>query len=265
MPADPAFYRPSIFEPFPGLTAAESRRTGGFSPAPYASLNLGLNTSDKAGLVARNRAHFLSSLGWHPAQLAYSHQVHGAAILTANGPVQGEGYDGLATQTPGVLLGITIADCAPVLIYDPVQQAVAALHAGWRGTAAGIAAKGVRTLQSQFGCQPENCLAYIGTCISSAAYEVSEEVAAQFPSACKSPKPGLPGKWWLDLKAANALQLQQAGLRPEHIEVSPFCTWANNDLYFSHRKEGGTTGRMLAVIGLQNEASPLSITKKSAL
>lgn len=253
MPADPAFYRPSIFEPFPGLTAAESRRTGGFSPAPYASLNLGLNTSDEAGLVARNRAHFLSSLGWHPAQLAYSHQVHGAAILTANGPVQEKGYDGLATQTPGVLLGITIADCAPVLIYDPVQQAVAALHAGWRGTAAGIAAKGVRALQSQFGCQPENCLAYVGTCISSAAYEVSEEVAAQFPPICKSPKPGLPGKWWLDLKAANALQLQQAGLRPEHIEVSPFCTWADNDLYFSHRKEEGATGRMLAVIGLQNE------------
>jgi len=244
------FRIPAIFASYPELVAAESTRHGGVSPAPYQSLNLGKNTDDDPKNTAENRRRFCAALGFAPDALAWSKQVHGAEVRLVNTPGGAEGFDALVTQTPGVLLSVSVADCTPVLVFDPVHEAVAAIHAGWRGAAAGIVGKTLRVMAEQFGTHGADCLAYVGTCIDECSFEVGAEVAAEFDPAFKRYDPERD-KFFVDLKKACAAQLLAAGLTAEHIEVSPFSTVLHNDDYFSHRKEGGVTGRMLAVIGLQ--------------
>lgn len=244
-------YRPGIFQAWPEVTAAESRRGGGTSPAPYHSLNLGNHTEDTAERVAENRRRFFNHLGWPAGAFASSYQVHGCKVLLAEEAVAAHGYDAVITQRAGLMVGVTVADCTPILIYDPKHRAVAAVHAGWRGSAQGIAPLALQAMAEAFGTRAEDCWAYIGTCISQTHYEVDEQVAQAFLPAHR--KPGRkPEKWMLCLKSANLAQLSEAGLPESQIETSPYCTWADGQHYFSHRREGGITGRMLAVIGVQN-------------
>lgn len=243
------FRTPAIFSEYPHLVAAESTRHGGVSPVPWHSLNLGKNTADAAENTAENRRRFCAALGFSPEQLAWSKQVHGAEVLVATAPGGAEGFDALATQTPGVLLSVSVADCTPVLVFDPVHRAVAAIHAGWRGAAADIVGKTLRTMAEAFGTRGADCMAYVGTCIDECSFEVGAEVAAEFDPAFKRYDPER-NRFFVDLKKACTAQLLAAGLAAEHIEVSPFSTVLHGDNYFSHRKSGGVTGRMLAVIGM---------------
>lgn len=246
-------HQPNIFAPHP-VVAAESQRSGGVSPAPYQSLNLGINTEDTPGHVEHNRERFFKALGWSVGAFCYSYQVHGKAVLVATEPEGHHGYDAIITKEPGLLIGVTIADCTPVLVFDPKQRAVAAIHAGWQGTAAQIVTHTLNRMEEAFGTHPEDCLAYIGTCITQPYYEVDERVASRLPEAHL--KAGAkPGKWMADLKGANLAQLLTAGVPKAHIEVSPYCTWADNEHYFSHRRNKGVTGRMLAVIGIKIKTS----------
>ncbi|MBL7774992.1 MAG: peptidoglycan editing factor PgeF [Saprospiraceae bacterium] len=242
-------YRPEIFKSFSELTAAESTREGGVSPAPYASLNLGINTGDTPENVAENRRRFCQALQFAPEQLAWSKQVHGAEIRLAVAPGGSEGFDALITNTPGVLVAVSVADCAPVLVYDPRRRAVAAIHAGWRGAAAGILGKTLEAMAQHFGTRPGDCLAFIGTCIDECSFEVGVEVAAAFAPDYWRFDPA-SGKYFVDLKKNCAGQLENFGVPTGQISVSPFSTVLHNDRYFSHRNENGTTGRMLAVVGL---------------
>lgn len=244
-------YQPEIFAPHP-VIAAESQREGGVSPPPYHSLNLGINTTDNPENVDQNRQRFFEALDWPVEQFTYSYQVHGKEVLIATGPGGHHGYDAIITRQHGLMVGVTIADCTPVLIYDPVQKAIAAIHAGWQGTAAQIVAHTLHSMQEKFGTHSADCLAYIGTCITQPHYEVDERVASRLDKAHLQPG-AQPGKWMADLKGANQAQLRSAGIAESHIEVSPYCTWANNEDYFSHRRNEGTTGRMLAVIGIKNK------------
>ncbi len=244
-----SFRQPAIFRPFGQLIAAESTRHGGVSPSPYASLNLGTYTDDEPENVAENRRRFFDALGISEAQLASSHQVHGREVLLAEEAGHYEGYDALISRQRGLYLAVTTADCTPILIYDPQQEAIAAIHAGWRGSSQEVAKAAVRAMQEQFGTDPKDCYAYIGTCIDIDNYEVDEKVAAQFDSAHKK-KGRAPGKWQLSLKSANRAQLLDIGIPDSQVETSPYSTYTHNEDYFSHRKENGTTGRMLAVIGL---------------
>ncbi|GAB3775064.1 hypothetical protein GCM10028818_18650 [Spirosoma horti] len=159
------------------------------------------------------------------------------------------GYDALITNKPGLLIGVTVADCVPILIYDPEHKAVAAIHAGWRGTVGGIVTKTLIQMQQQFGTNAGQCYAYVGTCIDACAFEVGPEVAEQFDTAFKRADAD-SDKSFVDLKAANAHLLVTAGIPERQIEVSIFSTIIHNDTYFSYRAEQGQTGRMLAVIGL---------------
>ncbi len=245
-------YRPAIFNPFPELVAAQSTRHGGVSAAPYQSLNLGKSTDDDPASVAENRRRFCAALGFHPAQLALSKQVHEDKIQVVNTPGQSEGFDALVTNKPGILLGISVADCTPILIFDRKTRAVAATHAGWKGTAAGIVTKTLHCLAENFGTQAADCRAYIGTCIDECSFEVGDEVAAFFADEVKRFDPA-KGKFFVDLKKANMAQLLAFGLPAENIEISPYSTVLHNEDYFSHRKEKGLTGRMLAVIGTMND------------
>ena len=151
------FYQPTIFDSFPLLVAAESTRHGGVSPAPYQSLNLGKYTDDDPAHVLENRRRFCAGLGVRPDQLALSKQVHGDQILRVSAPGLVEGFDALVTDQPGVLLAVSVADCTPILVFDPKNKAVAAIHAGWRGTAAGIVTKTLHYMAAQFGSVGADC------------------------------------------------------------------------------------------------------------
>ncbi len=247
---EPELVRPAIAEQFPGLTMVQSTRHGGISLARYASLNLGLNTGDEREAVAENRRRFWAALGTPEAHTAGGYQVHGSEIKVVDQPGYFDGHDAFVTDQPGIFLSVTIADCVPVLIFDPVRKAIAAVHAGWRGTAVQIAGKTVALLQKTYGTNPADCIAYIGTCIGFDSFEVSAEVAVEFAPELQK-EAGSPGKYLVDLKEANRIQLMQAGMSGELIEVSPFCTVKDHHRFFSFRKEGGVTGRMLAAIGMR--------------
>ena len=245
-----SFRIPAIFSNLPTLTAAESTRHGGVSPAPFVSLNLGINTSDDVTNVDENRRRFFEAIGAGTSQFASSHQVHGTEILYATEPGRFEGYDAIITDQPGLLIGVTVADCTPILIYDQKNRAVAAIHAGWKGTIGALVAKTLVAMQQQFGTLAEYCYAYVGTCIDECSFEVGPEVAEQFAAAFKRDELR-SGKSYVDLKAANRKYLTDFGIPENQINVSPFSTVLNNDDYFSYRAERGQTGRMLVVIGIK--------------
>ena len=247
----PLHRSPQLFNKFPNVIIAESTRHGGVSQYPYQSLNLGGSTADDTENVTENNRRFFSALNVSLSQVAKSHQIHGTEILTVKQPGRYEGYDALITNIPNIQLAVTIADCTPILIYDPVKKAVAAIHAGWRGTAQNIVVKTVLALQNEFGSDPENCIAFIGTCIDECSFEVGEEVAENFVSKHKRWDPE-KNKFFVDLKMANKDQLMDAGLSAENIEISSYSTVLNNEDYFSYRYEKGLTGRMLATIGFKN-------------
>lgn len=180
--------------------------------------------------------------------------------------------DAIITNQRGVALALSFADCTPILFYDPVKQAIGMAHGGWRGTARGIVAATVDAMQEQFGSNPRDIRAGIGPAIGDCCYEVSENVRQLFVGelafedmpirehyrklVCESAAFStvqLPDRTSLrlDLATTNHNQLLQAGLRPEHIEVSGICTGCNTDRFFSHRCEQGRTGRFPAIIMLQ--------------
>lgn len=242
------FQNPSVFLPFQAVVAAQSTRHGGVSEAPFASLNLGLSVGDERERVLENRRRFFNGLGVDLHQVATSHQIHGSEILYADTPGHREGFDALITDVPGVFVTVSIADCTPILVFDAQHRAVAAIHAGWRGTAAGIVAKTLAEMQTRFGTRGGDCFAYVGTCIAECSFEVGADVADHFPASFKR-FDAEKQKFFVDLKAANAAQLRAFGVPDAQVEISPFCTVQHNADSFSHRLERGKTGRMMATIG----------------
>lgn len=249
-PSAPTHRVPQVFAPFASLVAAESTRHGGVSQPPFASLNLGINTDDEASHVDENRRRFFQAIGADTFGFASSYQVHGTDVLYTAQSGRVEGYDALITNQPGLLVGVTVADCVPILIYDHRNQAVAAVHAGWRGTVGGIVTKTLLAMQQQFGTAGEDCYVYVGTCIDETTFEIGDEVARQFPPAFVRVDPERK-QTCANLKAANVNLLTAFGIPAVQIAVSAFSTVLNNDEYFSYRAEQGKTGRMLAVIGIR--------------
>jgi YfiH family protein len=234
----PMFRRPAIFAPFPNLVAAESTRHGGVSPAPYASLNLGKSTGDAPANTTENRRRLCAALGFAPEQMAWSKQVHQDRVRLVSEPGGGEGFDALITDRPGILLAVSIADCTPILVFDAQHNAVAAIHSGWPGTAARITEKTLNSMRDHFGTRGADCFVYIGTCIDECSFEVGEEVGVRFDAAHKRYDAD-KGKYFVDLKQANAAQVLAFGVPESQIGISPYSTVLNNDDYFSHRKEKG--------------------------
>ena len=234
---------PSIFKHIPQLVAGVSTRHGGKSTKAYQTLNLGLHTDDHPDMVQQNLFLFCRDLGISPQALARSYQVHGDVIWETKEPGYTSGYDAIIAHAPSIFAGVGIADCCPILLADPARGCAAAIHAGWKGTVAQIVSKTASAMISQ-GSNPADILAYIGPCISLAHFEVGDEVAEQFDFKEKR-----GARWHVDLKASNEAQLRNVGI--SQIEISEYCTIENNDLFFSHRKEKGITGRMLAIIGFR--------------
>jgi polyphenol oxidase len=242
--------RPEIFDSFRNLRAAQSTRIGGVSKAPYESMNLGSNTADDKDDIEQNKRLFTKQLGFEPSEIVRSKQVHGNEILIADEPGYYEGYDAIVTDKKNLLLAISTADCTPILIYDEGTNAIAAIHAGWKGTKDNLVALTLFKMQEIFGSKAENLFAYIGPCIAECSFEVDADVAQYFDdpfSRFDSKK----GKYFIDLKGHNKNQLLHFGIIDKNIEVSEYDTFERTDLFYSHRKEKGVTGRMWSVIGLK--------------
>jgi hypothetical protein len=244
--------------------------------------NLGFTEENTAATVRRNRAKFLRAVAGKSKapELATLKQIHSDLIHRVNAPPKaGLQGDGLLTNAPGLLLSIQTADCLPILLVDPKRRAVGALHAGWRGTLARIAEKGVGLMQRHFGSRAQDLVAAIGPGIHGCCYEVGREVRERFASqfayagelfrevedsdpvrekypllfmTARAPGHGEPApRIYLDLVQANLRQLRDAGVLAKHVYASPLCTACRTDLLFSHRAEKGKTGRMLAVVGMK--------------
>lgn len=245
--------RPAFADQYPELIIGQTTRLGGNSREPFASLNLGKYTDDDPATVADNYKVLAAELGVDVEGIVGGHQIHGAEVKTVQGPGHHEGYDAFVSDRPGLVLAVTVADCTPIMIYDPVRRVVAAAHAGWRGTVAGVAVATLKRMVDAYGTDPADCHAYLAACIGPGNFEVSVDVAERFAEH-RVTGPDDRDKYLVDLKGANADQLVEAGLRREQLEISPYCTVADNDRFFSYRKEGGRTGRMLGVIGLRQES-----------
>ena len=245
-----------------GLVHGFSSRGGGYSRGAYASLNLGLTSGDNLMEVRQNRLLFATTLGIGPERVVCGRQVHSTNIAQVGKGQMGRGFldaaqalpdtDGLVTDAHGVALLTLFADCVPVLFHDPVRQVIGVCHCGWRGTVGKIAAKMAGLMVQAYGCQPENICAAIGPSISRDAYEVDLPVLTQFRQAFSfadaliTPVDDTHGK--LDLWEANRLQLLEAGLLAQHIDVSGLCTFQNHQTFFSHRADQGNTGRNGALL-----------------
>lgn len=240
---------PTLFDALPGIVAGFSTRHGGVSEGPHTSLNLSLSIGDDAANVWENRRRLFESVGFSVDQVAYAGQVHGAEVVTVERAGLYRQCDGLVTRQPGLLLCISAADCAAVLLADAEARVIGACHAGWRGAAAHIVG-GTVAKMARLGAEPPRLHAYISPCISAERFEVGPEVAAQFAPAFVRHWPG-KAKPHVDLKAAVAAQLRGAGVAPEHIEVSPHCTMGETDTFFSYRAERVPSGRMLGFVGMR--------------
>jgi YfiH family protein len=244
-----------------GVVAAFTARVGGTSAAPFDSCNLGLRVGDDVGRVLANRRRVMTVLGLAGRPLAFMRQVHKADVAVVGpdfgGPsgIQGPPEalppvaeaDVLVTATAGPVLLALTADCVPVLLADPAARVVAAVHAGWRGLAAGAVEAGVAALAAAGG-DPSASVALVGPCIGASAYEVGpdvlDQVAGRYPEAAATTASGRPA---VDLAAAAGAALGAAGVGA--VRVAGECTFTQPERFFSFRRDG-TTGRQAGVIAL---------------
>lgn len=244
-----------------GAVHCFSTRFGGVSEGALASLNLGVHRGDRPANVWENYRRLGAAVGFNAKNTVFTKQVHSDIVQRVGRQDCGRGLvfpveearDGLVTDEPGVALTIFSADCTPVLLFDPVARAIGAAHAGWRGTAAGIAARTVEAMRREFGCRPENLRAAIGPCISQCCFEtdsdVPEAMLAALGAEAQSAIRPVGEKYYVDLKRLNALWLRRAGVTK--IDISCDCTACQPQRFWSHRRVGNQRGSLAAVIMLK--------------
>jgi YfiH family protein len=239
-------------------------RQGGVSVGNYASFNLSPFTGDDESDFAENKRLLCNRLDINPACLIIPFQTHGSEIreineefLRLSGDEQTaylNGVDAVITRLPGICVGITTADCVPLLFFDPRKQVVAAVHAGWRGTCAGIAEKTVRFMIERYNSQPADILVAIGPSISPTVYEVGAEVVREFQTAgfeLDNIVEIRNNASFLNLWMANQQLLTKCGILPGNIEIAGICTYTEHEQFFSARRLGIKSGRLLSGIMLK--------------
>ncbi|MFC5651666.1 peptidoglycan editing factor PgeF [Paenibacillus solisilvae] len=259
-----------------GLSAGFTSRLGGTSEAPWSSLNMGLHVGDENDAVIRNRELLSQSLGWPFEAWTCGEQVHGCEVHVVTAQDRGKGRtsratsvgdaDAMVTNEKDVLLTSFYADCVPLYFFDQARSVIALAHAGWKGTVLEIARLTVEAMQANYGCEAGQIQAAIGPSIGSCCYEVDEVVLGrvnpiirelelvqsdQSGALSEIVKPTSGGKARINLKELNRQIMIKAGILPTHIEISEWCTGCSTELFFSHRVEGGPTGRMVSWIGMK--------------
>jgi len=276
---------------YPFLTHAFCTRRGGVSEGAFASLNMSLKQGDNDENIRKNWEIVAATFGVSRENFFQIHQVHGDRILTIDDAEsqtfdhQPREYDAIITNRPGLALCVKTADCVPVLMVDMEKRIVAAVHAGWRGTALNISGKVLRLLTERYGTGPKDVQAAIGPAIGACCYEVDATVYQAMESHPAKDKIFTPrsgsgsesgaksdlgtkigiktenetgteagvAKWKLNLALANRHQLQDLGVPGENIHDTDLCTSCASEWFYSHRKEGGITGRLLNFIMINDK------------
>lgn len=249
-----------------GIPHGFTTRLGGVSEGIFASLNLGANRGDEPQRVRENYRRVCAALGVDMGKLVFSSQVHGDVVRPVTLADAGRGLDrpvgyeadGLITDEPGLTLVVFGADCATILLCDPLRRVVAAVHAGWRGTALGIVSRAVEVMVRDYGCERKEILAAVGPCISRCCFETGQEVPQAMTEALGEEAvpyiTELAGeKYKVDLKGLNALWLKRSGVLTTNIDISPDCTLCRPEKYWSHRYTKGERGSQAALISLKAE------------
>ena len=241
------------------LFAFSTTVQGGVSTATYSSLNLSPYSGDDPDCVDKNQEYVANLAGISVDNLYIPYQIHKDKIaVIEEGFLQKtdlekadilHGVDAVITNQKDICIGVTTADCVPVLIYDPQKHILATIHAGWKGTVAKIAQKTILTMEKHFGCDPQTLLAGIGPCISQKHFEVGDEVVEAFREAGFdidkiAYKNKESGKMHINLQDANKIILTNSGLLPGNIETAGLCTYSNPGMFFSARRQTIHSGRM---------------------
>jgi polyphenol oxidase len=246
---DPSVLRSRVLDRA-GFAHGFSTRIGGVSASPFASMNLGRSVGDDLGNVTENHARLARALGYSTEQLFEASQVHGNTVLVLRGDdhpteIRQRKADALVARDAGAAVGVRTADCVPVLLADPTSGAVAAVHVGWRGIVNGIVFEAIQTLAGE---NPGQVVGSIGPAIGPCCFEVGDDVAAQIADAAGD---GIvirrgPQKPHVDLWRAVEHQLRRAGVST--LDTLGHCTMCDEQQFFSYRRDGARSGRMLAVI-----------------
>jgi YfiH family protein len=246
-----------------GVDHFVTTRRGGSSRPPYRSLNLSFNVGDDPERVLSNRMTLAQALGIALGNLTTARQIHDAHVKIVSEELRGkgstdyqgaiDGTDAMVTNVPGICLMVLSADCVPILMWDPAKKVIGVVHAGWKGTLHLIARKTVKVFQKDFGSSPHDIRAGIGPSIGPCCFEVGSEVISQVRDRLGGGKKHIvqnlaDKKGYFDLWRANQKQLVQAGVPGKNIELARTCTCDHADVFFSHRCEGGRTGRFGAGI-----------------
>lgn len=251
-----------------GVTAFSSTRQGGFSEGRYGEFNINRYCGDTEEHIRQNRQLLCQQLGIDDTHLIMPHQVHEAEIITvdndflhlsaSNRQQRLEGVDALMTDVAKVCIGVSTADCIPVLLYDPVKHVVAAIHAGWRGTVKRIVEKTIAAMTTKYGTEAFNLQAQIGPGIHLESFEVGDEVYETFAEAgfametISRKYPAHDGsaieKWHIDLPECNRQQMLTCGIPDSQITVSEICTYQQHERFFSARRLGINSGRIFTGI-----------------
>jgi len=258
-----SFLQASALEPFDFLTHAFCTRHQGVSQGPYAGLNMSPLEGDDPENIRTNWQLLSRAFAIPEERFFRLHQVHGDGILVLNGTHSRSpfhdlpAYDAIVTNQPGQALCIRTADCVPVFLVDPEKGIIANIHAGWKGTSLNIAGKVVRTMRERFGSRVEQLVGVIGPAIGPCCYEVDEPVVRAIGSWGRHQAVCCPSvsesRWMLDLPAINREQLVRSGIPAGNMTVMNLCTSCREDLFFSHRRDRGKTGRQVHFIMIRDE------------
>jgi hypothetical protein len=249
------YYNFAILTPYEGeVFHGVFTRLGGVSLPPYDSLNVGEFVGDEERHVEENLRRICGALGISINDLVSAFQVHGSNLKVAGLDDRGRAFpetDALITDAPGIALMLRFADCVPIVLYDPFRSCVGLVHAGWKGTVEGLARKAVIAMMEAYGSRRKDILAGLGPSIGPCCYRIGKDVVEAVQSAFSDwhfPLIRRGDSFYLDLREANRMQLEEVGV--ERIEVSGICTSCRSEEFFSHRAEGGRTGRFAVVVGL---------------
>lgn len=251
----------------PFIVHAFCTRQGGVSGGSFASLNVSAREGDGEENVRNNLEIIAAAFAIHPDQFLLVDQVHGDGVLVIDAPMAANPgmdvilpFDAIVTDQPDVAIGIRTADCVPIFLVDRVNRCIGVVHAGWRGTALGIAARAIDMLVNRFFSRPEDIIAAVGPAIGACCYEVDEPVYRALGNgeggdsvlhSCPAAK-----KWMLDLPRANIIQMTERGVSRENVSAATLCTSCRKDLFYSFRAEGGGTGRQLNFLMLKGQHRP---------
>lgn len=249
------YFESSLLSGCDFLTHAFCTRIGGVSEDDYASLNISFKEGDLEGKVLQNWHRIAMAFGVPIDQFLTLNQVHGDDIFIIKPfgdyyPADGVlNYDAMVTTRDNLAICIKTADCVPVFIVDRVKKVIAAVHAGWKGTAMGITAKVTRLLYDKYNSSPENLLAAIGPAIGLCCFELDKDSADTFRNQNGHEEflfeGNTPDKWIVDLAEASRRQMMNCGIPEANIDLSHLCTRCRQNLFFSHRGSGGITGRQI--------------------